>query len=182
MAVLVVSDAPVCYRILVVDAVKTMVMLLGLSGHEARAAFGGQEALEMARTFPARCGVSRHRHARHERLRSGAALAGRSGDRVSQTDCIDRLGYKAGHPEIHNDGLSCPPHQTSRSGCGRGLAGKAVTGEASRLKAGHFNPAAALNFALRSEPALKNRKARYARGPTGLQQSAALLPCRFFPT
>ena len=51
MAVLVVSDAPVCYRILVVDAVKTMVMLLGLSGHEARAAFGGQEALEMARTF-----------------------------------------------------------------------------------------------------------------------------------
>ena len=62
---------------------------------------------------------------------------------ISQTDCTDRLRCKAGHPEIHNGGLSCPPHQASRSGCGGGLVDKAVTGEASRLKAGYFNPAAA---------------------------------------
>ena len=46
---------PVCHRILVVDdnvdAAQTMVMLLGLSGHDARAAFGGQEALDMALAF-----------------------------------------------------------------------------------------------------------------------------------
>ena len=43
------------HRILVVDdnvdAAETMVMLLDLSGHEARSAFGGQEALEMALAF-----------------------------------------------------------------------------------------------------------------------------------
>lgn len=46
---------PVCHRILVVDdnvdAAQTMVMLLGLSGHDARAAFGGQEALDMTLAF-----------------------------------------------------------------------------------------------------------------------------------
>ena len=43
------------HRILVVDdnvdAAETMVMLLGLSGHDARAAFGGQEALDLALSF-----------------------------------------------------------------------------------------------------------------------------------
>jgi CheY-like chemotaxis protein/two-component sensor histidine kinase len=43
------------HRILVVDdnvdAAETMVMLLDLSGHEARSAFGGQEALDMALAF-----------------------------------------------------------------------------------------------------------------------------------
>ena len=43
------------YRILVVDdnidAAETMVMLLDLSGHDARAAFGGQEALDLAMSF-----------------------------------------------------------------------------------------------------------------------------------
>ena len=43
------------HRILVVDdnidAAETMVMLLDLSGHDARAAFGGQEALDVARMF-----------------------------------------------------------------------------------------------------------------------------------
>jgi signal transduction histidine kinase/CheY-like chemotaxis protein len=43
------------HRILVVDdnvdAAETMVMLLELSGHDARAAFGGQEALDVARVF-----------------------------------------------------------------------------------------------------------------------------------
>ena len=42
-------------RILVVDdnidAAETMVMLLDLSGHDARAAFGGQQALDVAETF-----------------------------------------------------------------------------------------------------------------------------------
>ena len=46
---------PVCHRTLVVDdnidAAQTMVMLLGLSGHDARAAFGGQEALDVALAF-----------------------------------------------------------------------------------------------------------------------------------
>ncbi len=44
--------APAKHRILVVDdnidAAETMVMLLDLSGHQARAAFGGQEALDAA--------------------------------------------------------------------------------------------------------------------------------------
>ena len=43
------------HRILVVDdnvdAAETMVMLLDLSGHDARAAFGGQEALDLALSF-----------------------------------------------------------------------------------------------------------------------------------
>ena len=43
------------YRILVVDdnidAAETMVMLLDLSGHDARAAFGGHAALDLAMTF-----------------------------------------------------------------------------------------------------------------------------------
>ena len=43
------------HRILVVDdyvdAAETMVILLDLSGHEARAAFGGQEALDLALSF-----------------------------------------------------------------------------------------------------------------------------------
>lgn len=43
------------HRILVVDdnidAAETMVMLLDLSGHDARAAFGGQEALDVAQMF-----------------------------------------------------------------------------------------------------------------------------------
>jgi len=48
--------APIAaHRILVVDdnvdAAETMAMLLDLSGHEARTAFGGQEALEMALSF-----------------------------------------------------------------------------------------------------------------------------------
>lgn len=34
-----------------VDAAETMVMLLDMSGHDARAAFGGQEALDVAMTF-----------------------------------------------------------------------------------------------------------------------------------
>ncbi len=46
---------PASHRIMVVDdnvdAAETLVMLLDLSGHNARAAFGGQEALDTARTF-----------------------------------------------------------------------------------------------------------------------------------
>ena len=47
--------APACHRIMVVDdnvdAAETLVMLLDISGHDARAAFGGQEALDVAMTF-----------------------------------------------------------------------------------------------------------------------------------
>ena len=46
---------PVCHRILVVDdnvdAAETLVMLLELSGFDARTAFGGQQALDVAMTF-----------------------------------------------------------------------------------------------------------------------------------
>ena len=46
---------PVRHRVLVVDdnidAAETMVMLLDLSGHDARSAFGGQEALDLALSF-----------------------------------------------------------------------------------------------------------------------------------
>jgi PAS domain S-box-containing protein len=51
----VVPAASARYRILVVDdnvdAAETMAMLLDLSGHDARAVFGGQEALDMALEF-----------------------------------------------------------------------------------------------------------------------------------
>ena len=50
-----VASGPVRQRILVVDdnvdAAETVVMLLELSGHEARAAFGGEEALDAALAF-----------------------------------------------------------------------------------------------------------------------------------
>ena len=46
---------PASHRIMVVDdnvdAAETLVMLLDLSGHDARAAFGGQEALDVAMAF-----------------------------------------------------------------------------------------------------------------------------------
>ena len=46
---------PACHRIMVVDdnvdAAESLVMLLDLSGHDVRAAFGGQEALDVAMTF-----------------------------------------------------------------------------------------------------------------------------------
>ena len=49
------TNEPARHRILVVDdnvdAAETMVMLLELSGHNARAAFGGQEALDLALSF-----------------------------------------------------------------------------------------------------------------------------------
>ena len=88
---------PVCHRILVADdnddAAQTMVMLLGLSGHDARAAFGGQEALDVATAFRdhvvfldiGMTGMSGYEVARH--LLAASATA------ISQTDCTDRLGY-----------------------------------------------------------------------------------------
>ena len=49
------GTASASHRIMVVDdnidAAETLVMLLDLSGHDARAAFGGQEALDVAITF-----------------------------------------------------------------------------------------------------------------------------------
>ena len=49
------AAAPACHRILVVDdnvdAAETLVMLLDACGHDARAAFGAQEALDMAMTW-----------------------------------------------------------------------------------------------------------------------------------
>ena len=50
-----ITTTPARHRILVVDdnadAAETMAMLLELSGHETRTAFGGQEALDMALSF-----------------------------------------------------------------------------------------------------------------------------------
>ena len=83
-------------RILIVDDSRdggeSLAMLLRVLGAEVSLAHSGRAALDCIEQLPPRRRAARHRHARHGRLRSGAAHSRQSEQPPHLADRVDRMG------------------------------------------------------------------------------------------